>query len=818
MKSIKSLITLVVFLIFVTLSFPAHALGGCESSSQQPDYKMYIRIKEPNFLGEFSSFAYANFLDITINCPQLLYKPIVINKGIEFTSDNYVSNVKPKFLDGWKENDYKFETFINFDGTYEFEFVTNFVMVNNDWWSDRHQIGYSINDYYYNIKLKKDSVNDISLTYNGAYSYSHFTVEFKLYEKEPTPVFIEFPMCALPKIPGLQPLNQPVGKLIHPKSVPNNIPSSINLVVMAEGYNEDQIRYFRSYAENAFAGVANFNLNSNASDDNNFFQRNWEANSAEKWKANINVFMYETISPQAGIGDNIRSYFNVHPQYPNRTDTVQMRTVVNATASEMEATQLPVNVDAYILLVNDNSISSYTQIVDRELGQRSGQPVNYMIIRAPVGYDVNNGNFHNYVETNKIGQLLGTAISMLTPEYGVQLTQYNSSLRNISQVKEPSESKWRKLWAVEDFQAANENDHRLRNSQNSLLGSIQLYSPSGNCVMRGSGGSSAPTQFCPVCEYHLEGSFRTRMGVIPAQNPLYDGSNINTYEWRGFSVEDFRDGNYFIVPGDPVEFVVVGNNGSMARSSDGIHWTQIITDTNNWSDVAYGNGRWVAVANDGNMAYSRDSINWTQITLDTQWFGIAYGNGRWVATGVSGRMAHSSDGINWTQITVGSQAWRGAIYGNGRWVAIATDGRMAYSSDGIDWTQIVVGVEDWWYGITYGNGRFVAVANDGSMVHSSDGISWTKIFVGTQFWWGVTYGNGRFVAVGRNGNMAHSTNGINWTQITVGTPFWYGVAYSNGKFVAVGSNGNMAHSTNGINWTLMSLGTASWNGVGSADN
>ena len=49
----------------------------------------------------------------------------------------------------------------------------------------------------------------------------------------------------------------------------------------------------------------------------------------------------------------------------------------------------------------------------------------------------------------------------------------------------------------------------------------------------GSTDAEAAYQFCPVTTYHMEGSFRTRMGLIPPQDPTFDGNN--NYEWDGYS-------------------------------------------------------------------------------------------------------------------------------------------------------------------------------------------------------------------------------------------------------------------------------------------
>ena len=51
----------------------------------------------------------------------------------------------------------------------------------------------------------------------------------------------------------------------------------------------------------------------------------------------------------------------------------------------------------------------------------------------------------------------------------------------------------------------------------------------------------------------------------------------------------------------------------MVYSDDGINWTQVTLNPAGWSDICYGNGRFVAVnASYGISAYSDDGINWTE--------------------------------------------------------------------------------------------------------------------------------------------------------------------------------------------------------------
>jgi hypothetical protein len=263
----------------------------------------------------------------------------------------------------------------------------------------------------------------------------------------------------------------------------------------------------------------------------------------------------------------------------------------------------------------------------------------------------------------------------------------------------------------------------------------------------------------------------------------------------------------------------VGDNGGIARSADGINWSQsgngaTIFGSSQIFDVAYGVGRFVAVGANGRMAHSTDGVNWTSVTATTfnqeNIRGIAYGAGRFVAVGHAGRMAHSANGINWTSVsntTFGSSGIFGIDHLEGTFVAVGANSGIAHSTDGINWTRItnttlsaVIGVTDL-YDVAYdGFSRIIVVGANGRMAagqaHATTNWSSLNSTFGTSGIYGVTYGGGRFVAVGAAGRMAHSQDGLNWTSVsntTFGTNKISGITYSNGRFVAVGDNGRVAY-------------------------
>lgn len=96
------------------------------------------------------------------------------------------------------------------------------------------------------------------------------------------------------------------------------------------------------------------------------------------------------------------------------------------------------------------------------------------------------------------------------------------------------------------------------------------------------------------------------------------------------------------------------------------------------------NGKMFIVGADGKMAYSSDGLTWTAVG-DTSFGGtiirdIAYGNGKYVAVGDGGKTAVSEDGIGWVQQanTFAGTDIRSVAYGNGNFVAVGAGGKIAY--------------------------------------------------------------------------------------------------------------------------------------------
>jgi hypothetical protein len=276
-------------------------------------------------------------------------------------------------------------------------------------------------------------------------------------------------------------------------------------------------------------------------------------------------------------------------------------------------------------------------------------------------------------------------------------------------------------------------------------------------------------------------------------------------------------------------FALVGDNGAIATSPDGINWTTA-TKPNNGTNpdlhaIAFGNNQFLAVGEFGTLLSSSNGKDWLQriaympLTLN----GIAYGNGTFVAVGYAGQIIVSTDGFNWSPATsIVSQELNAIAYGNGLFTVVGAGGVILTSSDGYTWTQRPSGLTNTFTfkTITYGNGSFVAAGRTyvspdilNTILTSTDSIHWTAhTSVATNSLYdteiiGLGFGDGVFVAVGqtwpRHSPILTSADGINWITHESGIDnALSAVSFGNGRFVIVGDYGTIETSEEYSQWQL----------------
>ena len=279
------------------------------------------------------------------------------------------------------------------------------------------------------------------------------------------------------------------------------------------------------------------------------------------------------------------------------------------------------------------------------------------------------------------------------------------------------------------------------------------------------------------------------------------------------------------VASDGDRFVVVGDEGTIAHSSDGNRWVEASSNPDvGWlTDVAWGGSRFVAVG-DYTIVHSRDGERW-QSARRSDWnlASIAWGNRRFVAVGDGGSVAHSADGVRWRRARQSATHadLRGIAWGGDRFVAVGGDGTIVHSADGDRWQpasrpavpfRAAQPGDDphqiYYYfgGVAWSGERFVAVGwggNDhlGTVVHSADGDHWELAadheYLADEHFEAVAWSGERYVTISYfDGIIMHSADGDRWepARETVTVNLLRSVTWGNGRFVAVGENGTIVAS------------------------
>ncbi len=147
-----------------------------------------------------------------------------------------------------------------------------------------------------------------------------------------------------------------------------------------------------------------------------------------------------------------------------------------------------------------------------------------------------------------------------------------------------------------------------------------------------------------------------------------DGITWNTVDMSAHTVISGYSPSFSSVTFGNGQFVAVGkesiNSGSYPHdamiftSTDGVKWVNQNTGLAKGNEaspysVRYAGGQYVVVGNNGLILTSLDGINWTKRTAVTPntLFDVAYGNGKYVAVGYTGTMIESRDGgVTWTAL------------------------------------------------------------------------------------------------------------------------------------------------------------------------
>ena len=276
------------------------------------------------------------------------------------------------------------------------------------------------------------------------------------------------------------------------------------------------------------------------------------------------------------------------------------------------------------------------------------------------------------------------------------------------------------------------------------------------------------------------------------------------------------------------KWLIVGDYGSKyGVSNDGINWFAATAPFSGARCVGHNGSMWV-IGGNGTLAYSYNGINWTTVSspIETQINHIAWNGTMWVAVGQGwsrNSIMYSYDGINWTCVGNGIFYFAKGIAWNGTmWVAGGSNSSgtttLASSSDGINWTNLNITLQPGlitsvaWNGTMWVAGGMTSTGGQ-TLLTSPDGINWTGrgSVIGATIN-AIVWNGSIWVAGGNDGwqggyAFATSSNGINWTSNTNGNFFKTGCSslfWNGSMFVAGGTDGaggkTLAYSLNGTTW------------------
>jgi len=143
-------------------------------------------------------------------------------------------------------------------------------------------------------------------------------------------------------------------------------------------------------------------------------------------------------------------------------------------------------------------------------------------------------------------------------------------------------------------------------------------------------------------------------------------------------------GGYFLNPDRETRAV-----GTIYTSTDTLTWTRREADRGKrWRDVTFGRGKFVVVGNDGSMSFSTNGVFWQPLRFiaNLNLRRVHYANGRFVAVGNDGNLISSADpadGLPWTKHRTHSSQNLHDVYAapDGTFIYVGNNGMALQSGD-----------------------------------------------------------------------------------------------------------------------------------------
>ena len=300
-------------------------------------------------------------------------------------------------------------------------------------------------------------------------------------------------------------------------------------------------------------------------------------------------------------------------------------------------------------------------------------------------------------------------------------------------------------------------------------------------------------------------------------------------------------------------FLVVGEGGTVVRTTGQVWSPSPSGTTNSLYGVAYGNPIATACGdlnqfgpiNTNAIMYSTNSSrNWSSQTWAGPWGGVpdlwfpsqafilhsmAFGTNRFVAVGDTGWTLEfmypgvvltSDTGTNWTELSAETSENRlyGVTYGNGLFVAVGDAGGILVSPDGLTWTEVTGYHRSAIRAIACAGGLYLASGQpichayssfpDLTSLVSSNGTDWVVSTTNPPTMNDLA-GSGKIFVGVSGGCICTTTNGFGWTSNCLSANTLRGVGWGKGQFAVVGDAGTIYTSADGFNWNNHSIAPAS---------
>lgn len=256
----------------------------------------------------------------------------------------------------------------------------------------------------------------------------------------------------------------------------------------------------------------------------------------------------------------------------------------------------------------------------------------------------------------------------------------------------------------------------------------------------------------------------------------------------------------------PLSLLATATMSISALAQTQFEWVSPLPHRQDWTDMAYGNGKFVGLTDGFGARYlytSADGETWTRpnAPISNRLNKVTFADGKFVAVGDSGQIAVSTDGATWT-VRSGQDTFLDVAFGNGRWVVAANAPKLLSSADLESWTPAAgLGTGYTFEEVEFGNGVFLAVGQYGNWWRSTDGQNWQQVDGSGAADGQLVFSNGRFISSSTLG-IATSEDGLSWIALNTSPKF----------FVAAAPGGFLAHAPNGIEF---SADGATWTRAGS---